>query len=97
SKRDWSSDVCSYDLCPGHTHVGTAPGESFEEEPEEEGTANVDGEDRHRNPVDLGTARLIASRAAVPPMPPRRARPRKEMRRWARSGERRGGRGGRGG
>ena len=40
--------------CPGHTHVGTAPGESFEEEPEEEGTADVDGEDRHRNPVDLG-------------------------------------------
>src|SRR5699024_12648330 len=31
-----------------------APGESFEEEPEEEGTADVDGEDRHRNPVDLG-------------------------------------------
>src|SRR5699024_10436588 len=39
---------------PARTFVGTAPGESFEEEPEEEGTADVDGEDRHRNSVDVG-------------------------------------------
>src|SRR5699024_7752128 len=40
--------------CPARTFVGAAPGECVEEEPEEEGTADVDGEDRHRNPVDLG-------------------------------------------
>src|SRR5699024_6831499 len=39
---------------PPRAFVRTASCEGFEEEPEEEGAADVDGEDRHRNPVDGG-------------------------------------------
>src|SRR5699024_1782509 len=69
--------------CPARTFVGAAPGECVEEEPEEEAPPMLTAKIATGIPSTSGTARLIASRAAVPPMPPRRARPRKDMRRWA--------------